>query len=120
MKKKGYNGHIGLWREKPYKKLGGKRQKILIGALTDRIERESVWKLFEKVIEHVRIKCFKNYLYDFWLIENKVQLIETHRTNQEILIAILINKKTDSIDRNTQSQAKIFWKTNFEKQSKIL
>ena len=30
MKKKGYNGHTGLWREKPCKNLGGKRQKIAV------------------------------------------------------------------------------------------
>ena len=30
MKKKGYNGHTGLWREKPCKNLEGKRQKIAV------------------------------------------------------------------------------------------
>ena len=30
MKKKGYKGHTGLWREKPCKNLGGKRQKIVV------------------------------------------------------------------------------------------
>ena len=40
MKKKGYNGHIGLWREKLYKKLGGKRQKICCGALPSQRKRE--------------------------------------------------------------------------------
>ena len=46
MQKEGYKGLTGLGREKPCKKNGRKRQKILIGALTDRIERERVWKLF--------------------------------------------------------------------------
>ena len=41
-------------------------------------------------------------------IENKIRSIETHRTNQEILNAILIDRKTNLIDRNTHSQAKIF------------
>ena len=63
-------GLTSLRGEKPCKKNGRKRQKILIGALTDRIERESVWKLFEKVFEHMRIKCFKNSLYDFRMIKN--------------------------------------------------
>ena len=39
MKKKGYNGHAGLWREKPYKKLGEKRKKNCCGALLSRRER---------------------------------------------------------------------------------
>ena len=48
MKKKGYNGHTGLWREKPCKKLGGKRQKICCRALLSRREREESLKTFEK------------------------------------------------------------------------
>ena len=39
MKKKGYNGHTGLWREKPCKKLRGKQQKICCGALPSWRER---------------------------------------------------------------------------------
>ena len=106
--------------EKNLVKISKENDKKLLWLL-DRLKRErKAFESFEKVFEHVRIKCFKNYLYDFWLIENKVQSIETHKTNQEILIAILIDQKTNSIDRNTQSQAKIFWKKNFEKQSKIL
>ena len=42
MKKKGYNRHTGLWREKPCKKLGGKRQKICYGALPTWRERGKV------------------------------------------------------------------------------
>ena len=48
MKKKGYNRHTGLWREKPCKKLGGKRQKICYGALPTQRERgkvENFWKM---------------------------------------------------------------------------
>ena len=47
MKKKGYNGHTGQWREKPCKKLGGKRQKIEDGACPNRKEK----KEFEKVLK---------------------------------------------------------------------
>ena len=46
MKKKGQNGLIGLRRQKSCKKIEGKRQKIELECLTDRIERESA---FEKV-----------------------------------------------------------------------
>ena len=52
MKKTGYNGHTGLWREKPCKKFGGKRQKICCGALPSwrerEREREESLKTFEK------------------------------------------------------------------------
>ena len=47
MKMKGYNGHTGLWREKPCKNLGGKRQKIAVEPC--RVgEREESLKTFEK------------------------------------------------------------------------
>ena len=45
MKKRGYNGHTGLGREKPCKKIGRKRQNNLCGALPSQRDRES----FEKV-----------------------------------------------------------------------
>ena len=48
MKKKGYCGHTGLWREKPCKKLGGKQQKICCGALPSQRERDKSLKTFEK------------------------------------------------------------------------
>ena len=48
MKRKGYNGHTDLWREKPCKILGGKRQKICCGALPSRREKEKSLKTFEK------------------------------------------------------------------------
>ena len=50
MKKKGYNGHTGLWREKSSKKLGGQRQKNCCGALSSRREREESLKTFEKSV----------------------------------------------------------------------
>ena len=40
MKKKGYNRHTGLWREKPCKKLGGKRQKKIAVESCRVVERE--------------------------------------------------------------------------------
>ena len=79
MKKKGYNGHIGLWREKLYKKLGGKRQKICCGALPSqrKRERERERGKFENFLK----KCFKqvksNFLkpYSRVLIDRKPVLI---------------------------------------------
>ena len=61
MKMKGYNGHTGLWREKPCKNLGGKRQKICCGALPSRREREKVLK---KWFEQVKFEFFKNLILD--------------------------------------------------------
>ena len=42
MKKKGYKGHTGLWREKPCKKLEGKRQKIAVEPCRVRERKESL------------------------------------------------------------------------------
>ena len=58
MKEKGYNGHTSLWREKPCKKLGGKRQKICCGALPSQRER----KIFEKFLK----KWFGQVKSDFF------------------------------------------------------
>ena len=48
MKKKRYNGHTGLWREKPCKKLGGKRKKKIALEPCRVGEREKNLKTFEK------------------------------------------------------------------------
>ena len=91
MKKKGYNGHTGLWREKPSKKLGGKRQKICCGALLSRRERErEVWKLLKKVS---------------WISQDLI-LKKTYSR-------FSIDRKSVSIDRNRQKLTKIF-KCNFD------
>ena len=50
MKKKGYNGHTGLWREKPCKKLGGKQQKICCGALPSWRERRKFENFLKKML----------------------------------------------------------------------
>ena len=97
MKKKGYNGHIGLWREKPCKKLGGKRQKICCGALPSRRERGKFENFLKKCFEQVKNWFFKNLIHEFWLIE-------TDRGSQEILKTISIDKKTDRINRKSENQ----------------
>ena len=102
MKKKGYNGHTGLWREKPSKKLGGKRQKNCCGALSSRRERErKVWKLLKKVFWTSQDLSFKNAYLRF-----------------------SIDWKLVSIDRNRQKLTKFFkrnfyWSKNRLDQSKI-
>ena len=50
MKKKGYNGHTGLWREKACKNLGGKRQKIAVESYRVR-ERERERGKFENFLK---------------------------------------------------------------------
>ena len=72
MKKKGQKGLIGLRRQKSCKKIEGKRQKIELECLTNRIERESAFEKNLKVIEHVKLKVKKkkkNSQCDFRLIE---------------------------------------------------
>ena len=56
---------------------------------------------FEKVDEQVKSEFFKKKLYSRCLIDQKqVRLIEPDRGSQKFLKAILIDRKTDSIDRN--------------------
>ena len=51
MKKKGYNGHIGLGRGKPYKKFGRKRQKFEDCACPNRREKKEFEKVLKKWFE---------------------------------------------------------------------
>ena len=56
---------------------------------------------FEKVDEQVKSEFLKkNFIHDVRLIEKQVRLIEPDRGSQKFLNAILIDRKTDSIDRN--------------------
>ena len=91
MKEKGYNGHTSLWREKPCKKLGGKRQKNCCRALPSRRERErKVWKLLKKVS---------------WISQDL--------TFKKTYSRFSIDRKLVSIDRNRQTLTKNF-KRNFD------
>ena len=74
MKKKGYNGHSGLWREKPSKKLGGKRQKILCGALPSRRERGKFEKLLKRMLWTSQDLTFKKAHLRFSIDRNKQKL----------------------------------------------
>ena len=95
MKKKGYNGHTGLWREKPCKKLRGKQQKICCGALPSRRERGKFENFLKKILWTGQdLTFFKKLIYDF-------RLIETDRSSQKILNVISINQKTNWINRNS-------------------
>ena len=90
MKKKGYNGHTGLWREKPCKNLGGKWQKIAVEPCRVGERERKVWKLLKKV---------------FW-------------TNQDLTFkkaysGFSINRKSVLIDRNRQKLTNNF-KRNFD------
>ena len=63
MQKEGYKGLIGLGREKPCKKNGGKRQKNLIEALTESyIERESFENFLKSKFEHEKIRFEKLFI----------------------------------------------------------
>ena len=59
MQKEGKYRHTGLGREKPCKKFGGKRQKILCGALPSRRERKRFEKFLKKWFEQVQTEFFK-------------------------------------------------------------
>ena len=92
----------------------GKRQKSCLEPLTDRIERESL-KNFEKVYEHVINSIFKKLSIRFstgrkldsiswkcfdWSNTNWAP-IETDKDSYQILITILIDRKTGSISQNS-------------------
>ena len=87
MKKKRYNGHTSLWREKPCKNLEGKRQKILSGALPSQRERGKFEKSFEKVDEQVKYEFLKK-------LDSRCS----------------IDRKTGSINQTRQRLTKIFQK----------
>ena len=67
------------------------------------IERK-FWKLLKKLswISQDLIKKKKKLIHNFRLIENQFQLIETDRGSLKIFKTILIDRKTDSINRNRQ------------------
>ena len=76
MQKEGYKGLTGLGRQKPCKKFGRKRQKILSGALPSRRERGK----FEKVsLKQSNLSFKKNLIHEFRLIEKQLRSIETDR-----------------------------------------
>ena len=75
MQKEGYKGLTGLGRQKPCKKFGRKRQKILSGALPSQRERGKFEKVWNSPI---------------WVKKKKKKLDSR----------FLIDRKTASIDRN--------------------
>ena len=119
MQKEGYKGLTGLGREKPYKKNGGKRQKIWLKPWPSRIERERFENLLKSKFEHVKIrfeKLFIQFSIDQKLgsIDRKCfdwtsinwASIETDRGWPKFLIAISIDRKIGSIDRNYEKKKK--------------
>ena len=63
-------------------------------------EREKLKKLLKKCFERVKHWILKNLIHDIRLIEKQYWSIETDRDSLKFLIAISIDQKTDSIDRN--------------------
>ena len=82
-------------------KLGCRRQKIFSGALPSQREREK----FEKVFESVKTLFFKNLKHDVRLTEKQVRSIEPGRGSLNFLNKILIDRKSDWINRNSGKTA---------------
>ena len=99
MKKKGYNGHIGLWREKPCKNLGGKRQKIAVEPCRVGERKESLKNFWKKMFWTSQDLTFKK-AHLWFSIDWKSILIDWNR--QKILKEILIDRKTDWINRKSR------------------
>ena len=108
MQREGYKGLTGLGRGKPCKEWT-KTTKICEWALTESYGERKSKELFEKVFVWSETQFLKNFLYDF-------QLIETNRGSSKYLEPILIDRKTDSINRNKLRHPN-FWEINtvFEK-----
>ena len=64
-------------------------------------EREKFEKGFEKVFESVKELFLKNLKHDVRLIEKQVRSIEPSRGSQNFLNQILIDRKSDWINRNS-------------------
>ena len=100
MKKRGYNGHTGLWREKPCKKIGWKWQKISVepcqveererGKFEKVVWTSQIWvfkkpdsrvSIDQKIasIDRNRQRLVKKKFEKFRLIENQFRSIETDR-----------------------------------------
>ena len=86
-------------------KLGKKRQKIFSGALPSRREREKFEKVFEKVFKSVKEQFLKNLKHDVQLIEKQVRSIEPGKDSLNFLNKILIDRKSDWINRNSGKTA---------------
>ena len=87
-------------------KLGQKRQKNLLCSLAkSEREREKFEKGFEKVFESVKALFLKNLKHDVRLIEKQVRSIEPGRGLLKFFKRILIDRKSDWINRNSEKIA---------------
>ena len=68
-------------------------------------EREKFEKGFQKVFESVKALFLKNLKHDVRLIEKQVQSIEPGRGSLNFLNKILIDRKSDWINRNSRKTA---------------
>ena len=122
----GYKGLIGLGRENPCKKNGGKQQKIWLKPWPRRKEREGFENFLKSKFGHMKIRFEK--LFIRFSIDRKLDSIdqkcfdgtninqasiETDRGWPKFLIAILIDRKRILIDPN-------FGKNNFRKKNKLV
>ena len=73
--------------------------------MPSRREREKFEKVFEKVFESVKTLFLKNLNQDVRLIEKQVRSIEPGRGSLNFLNRILIDRKSDWINRNSEKIA---------------
>ena len=73
--------------------------------MPSRREREKFEKVFEKVFESVKtLFKKKNLIHDVRLIEKQVRSIEPGRDSLKFLNTNLIDRRTDSINRNCKKK----------------
>ena len=102
-------------REKNLAKIRLKTTKNLLCSLPKSERERKVEKGFEKVFESVKALLLKNLKHDVRLIEKRVWSIEPSRGSLNFLSRILIDRKSDWINRNygkTTFLEKITWFLN--------
>ena len=105
MQKEGQKGLTGLGRQKPCKKFGGKRQKILSGAQPSQREREESLKSFEKVtLKKSNLTFKKNMIHEFRSIEKQPRSIEIDRDFNKTVLKEFDRLKIN-FNRSKQTEA---------------
>ena len=101
-----------LWKRKSLQKIRRKTTKIgwFCFAESER-ERKVKKKLLKKCFEWVKHWILKNLNHKIRLIEKQFRSIEIDRNLQKFLIAISIDRKTNSIDWNCKKKKMNFWKS---------
>ena len=79
-------------------------RKMTRKSLWSLVESEREKKVLKKLFEQVKFEFLKKLMYDFRLIKNQFQLIETDISSQKILKEISIDRKQIGSIKNMEKQ----------------